>query len=487
MGGGAPTIQRMETPADSVADLKLNSQQQDAVTRMISYIGSKDRDPFILQGYAGTGKTTLVRRLLEEAPVRLNRIALAAPTNRAAKVLANKTGVHTTTVHGLIYKVIREELDYQRERLHLWNTANNFSELADLVIAVDSDVGALWQEHVDLLVESDPHDPRIKDEAYYQEWLEQRRLTTLEFEGISLPDDPAARLDYFLKVQEEKIDFHKGEIRRLLDEDLQVRKKDPKEIIEKFDLIIVDEASMITDQIGKDLASFGVKLILVGDPFQLPPVKAQAFWNRKRPDAHLTKIERQKGPGAGIPLAGQELREGRRIYANESLELTSRASMEDDDWVNADQIVVGMHKTRERICRVMRRILGHDTAHPQPGEKIVSVHNDRVKGIMNGELYKVIESRLTKPDVVRMVLEDPYGKQIRDVDCWISGLEGRAKTDFLPDFHGKFWWGYAITCHQSQGSEWKTVIVCDEWPGADHDRWLYTAITRASLRCTVVR
>jgi exodeoxyribonuclease-5 len=225
----------------------------------------------------------------------------------------------------------------------------------------------------------------------------------------------------------------------------------------------------------------------VGDPFQLPPVKAQPFWGKRRPDAHLTKIERQKGPGAGIPLAGQELREGRRIYANESLEMTSRVNMTEQDWMAADQIVVGMHKTRERICRVMRRMMGYNTPEPQPGEKIVSVHNDRQKGIMNGELYTVIESQVIKPNVCRLTVEDPYGKQIAGVDCWISGLEGREQTEFLPDFVGKFWWGYAITCHQSQGSEWPRVIVCDEWPGSDHDRWLYTAITRAALKVTVVR
>jgi exodeoxyribonuclease-5 len=474
----------MDTPVDSVADLKLNAQQEEAVRRMISYIQGGDRTPFILQGYAGTGKTTLVRRLLETAPVRPGRIALCAPTNRAAKVLANKTGVHTTTIHGLIYKVIREELDYQRERLHIWTEAISFAQLADLIIAVDSDVAVLWQTHHD---EMDPEDPRRTDEAYYQSWLEKQRLTTLEFEGVTLPDDPGARQDYFEQVKDAKIAHHKKEIRELLDADLQVMKKDPKEILEKYDLIIVDEASMVTDQIGRDLASYGVKLILVGDPFQLPPVKAQPYWGRRSPQAHLTKIERQKGPGAGIPLAGQELREGRRIYANDSLEMTSRSRMMDADWMEADQIVVGMHKTRERVCRVMRRMLGHLTPEPQVGEKIVSVHNDRVKGIMNGELYKVLESRVLKPNVARMVLEDPYGRQIRDVDCWISGLEGREKTDFLPDFAGKFWWGYAITCHQSQGSEWKHVIVCDEWPGADHDRWLYTAITRASVKCTVVK
>ena len=475
---------QMEVPVDSVADLRLNPQQAEAVRSMIDYIRSQDKEPFILQGFAGTGKTTLVRKLLEDSPVRLGRMALAAPTNRAAKVLANKTGVHTTTVHGLIYMVAREELDYQRDRLHIWKTANNFSELADLVIAMDSDVGVLWQEHVDTLPDDDP---RRKEEEYFQQWLQKQRLTTLEFEGITLPDDHGARLDYFLKVKEERIEHHKVLIREILDQDLKVRLRMPHEIMAKYDLIIVDEASMITEKIGRDLCSLGVKVILVGDPFQLPPVKAKAFWDGKRPDAYLTKIERQKGPGAGIPLAGERLRNGGRISSNESLTIANRASLSDADFMNADQIVVGMHRTRERICRVMRRMLGHTSEEPQVGEKIVSVYNDRVKGIMNGELYTVKSCALTRPGVVKMTLEDPYGKEIRDVTAWVEGFEGRARTDFLPDHHGKFWWGYAITCHQSQGSEWRHVIVYDEWPGQDHDRWLYTAITRASLHCTVTR
>jgi tRNA A37 threonylcarbamoyladenosine biosynthesis protein TsaE len=160
----------METPVDSVVNLTLNAQQVDAVRSMIDYIRSADKTPYILQGFAGTGKTTLVRKLLEDSPVRVGRLALAAPTNRAAKVLANKTGVHTSTVHGLIYMVAREEIDYQRDRLHIWNTALNFSELADLVIALDSNVGVLWQEHHDTLPEGDP---RRTDEEYYREWLEK--------------------------------------------------------------------------------------------------------------------------------------------------------------------------------------------------------------------------------------------------------------------------------------------------------------------------
>jgi exodeoxyribonuclease-5 len=136
----------------------------------------------------------------------------------------------------------------------------------------------------------------------------------------------------------------------------------------------------------------------------------------------------------------------------------------------------------------VRNKLGHSTAHPQAGEKIVAVFNDKKRGIMNGELYTVRRSELTRSGTVtRMDIEDPYGRVINNVDAWTRGFSGRSQTDFLDDQFGKFWWGYAITCHQSQGSEWKQIIVCDDWPGDGHDRWLYTAITRASHHCDLVR
>lgn len=176
------------------------------------------------------------------------------------------------------------------------------------------------------------------------------------------------------------------------------------------------------------------------------------------------------------------------MTGNDSVILASRNSLSTSEWTAADQIICGTHKTRERICRFVREALGYTTDYPVEGEKVVSVYNDRGKGIMNGELYTVKKSEVIRGgSVVKMTIEDPYGKLIPDVLAWTKGFNGRAATDYLDDTFGKFWFGYAITCHQSQGSEWKTTVVCDDWPGkSEWDRWFYTALTRASLKCTVV-
>jgi exodeoxyribonuclease-5 len=460
--------------------IKFNPQQQAALEDMVRWINDPNRgdEPYLLQGYAGTGKTTLVRQLLEMVTIPLARIALVAPTNRAAKVLGNKTGLHTGTIHKLIYLTVREELEFQRERLQMWSDAKNFTDLADLIIEADeTNLEELFLENGG------------GNDGEFITFVEAHRIKVLKYEGVTLPDDPAQRLSYFNEVRKEALQTHKDNITDLLQEDLKVRKKEPSEVTGKYSLILVDEASMVNETVGADLVSYRVPVILVGDPFQLPPVKAKPYWHGKRAQSVLTRIERQKGTGAGIPLAGERLRQGKAVETNESIKRHKRQSLDNEVYLAADQIISGTHKTREKMCGVVRKLLGHTTAHPQVGEKVVAVYNDRQNGIMNGELY-IVEKVSTRKDGALTVMDirDPYGKVITDVVAWTEGFAGRTKTEYLPSNVGKFWWGYCITCHQSQGSEWKHVVVCDDWPGKDDkDRWVYTAITRASEYCDLIQ
>jgi len=461
----------------------LNDQQKAAVDDAVRWFhsGNARERPYILQGYAGTGKTTLIKILIERLRIRYSEVALTAPTNRAAKVLANKTGLFTSTVHKLIYVTVSEEINFQRERLRIWEESLSFAQLGgELLIQSGQDIR---EEYAQMCAE----DGEPFDEEGFKVFKEGRTETILKFEGIELPDDPGERQKMFDEIKKGKLKQHKDAIIDLMKEDIPVMKKDPLDICLRYKLFLVDETSMVNEIQGRDVISFGVPTILIGDPFQLPPVKAKPYWHNMRADTVLTRIERQKGAGAGIPLAGEKLRKGEQISRNESLTIHPKNSLGDDSWLTTDQIICGTHKTRERLCKFVRKRLGHLTDHPQVGEKVVAVFNDKQRGIMNGELYTVKESELMRSGTVcRMTIEDPYGRVIEKVDAWTRGFAGRSATDFLDDQYGKFWWGYAITCHQSQGSEWKNIIVCDDWPGDSHDRWLYTAITRAALKCDLV-
>ena len=58
-------------------------------------------------------------------------------------------------------------------------------------------------------------------------------------------------------------------------------------------LIIIDECSMVDAELGRDLMSFGVPVLVLGDPAQLPPIQGGGYFTEAEPDAMLTEVHRQ--------------------------------------------------------------------------------------------------------------------------------------------------------------------------------------------------
>ena len=81
--------------------MELTRQQQTVFDRIKEFMDS-DASVFILRGYAGTGKTTMVR-VIAEYLAQSRDVLLMAPTGRAARVLTAKTGREAVTIHKAIY------------------------------------------------------------------------------------------------------------------------------------------------------------------------------------------------------------------------------------------------------------------------------------------------------------------------------------------------------------------------------------------------
>lgn len=79
----------------------LNPDQEKVIQNLENFLESKD-SVFILKGYAGTGKTTLIKGLIDALKVENKKFVLCAPTGRASKILRNKTG-YGKTIHSTIY------------------------------------------------------------------------------------------------------------------------------------------------------------------------------------------------------------------------------------------------------------------------------------------------------------------------------------------------------------------------------------------------
>ena len=102
--------------------LTLTPSQRAAMDKFNEFIADKDAKVFILKGYAGTGKTTLVTKIIEKLEQDCCSFSLLASTGRAAKILANTTQRDTRTVHSKIYRYndLSQDLDKLSENKDLY-------------------------------------------------------------------------------------------------------------------------------------------------------------------------------------------------------------------------------------------------------------------------------------------------------------------------------------------------------------------------------
>ncbi len=255
-------------------------------------------------------------------------------------------------------------------------------------------------------------------------------------------------------------------------------------------LVVIDECSMVDAQMGHDLLLFGVPVIALGDPAQLPPVRGGGFFTDAQPDFMLTQIHRQAEDNPIVQLAtavrsGSPLSPG-RYGASEVLHKGTRLRPYAE---KADQIIVGRNATRQKINASFRHyVLGHTTPLPQSGERLVCLRNNHKLGILNGELFTVVESTSHTESEVFLSLNSDEGQP---VTCTASAhpFLGQEAPWWSAGKLESFDYGYALTCHKSQGSQWERVLVVDESAsfGVAANSWLYTAITRASKQLTIIQ
>ena len=262
------------------------------------------------------------------------------------------------------------------------------------------------------------------------------------------------------------------------------------------DYFLVDEASMIGLELWEDLQSFHRPIIAVGDPGQLPPVSKLDVNLMIDPDILLTEIHRQDRDSGIVQLA-TEIRKGGHDFASKRLParegpdavVTDKRATWDDE--SLEVLVCGLNKTRVRLNDKVRARQGR-TGLPVAGERIICLSNDRKLGVFNGLMGTLMEPWKKKIAVGSVEFahvavhwdgeDEPRPTTISDVSL---GQRDSADADTLKMHRARAVvcdYGYAITCHKSQGSQWDRVgvinqSVSDAW---EQDRWLYTAVTRAS-------
>ncbi len=264
----------------------------------------------------------------------------------------------------------------------------------------------------------------------------------------------------------------------------------------KAALIVIDECSMVDEQLGKDLMSFGTPILVLGDPGQLPPVSGGGFFTEQEPDYLLTEIHRQARDNPIITLAMQ-VREGRELMYGDygTAKVISKNEVTQDLVLGADQVLVGTNKTRRRYNKRLRELKGFNVDFPQAGDKLVCLRNDQVKGLLNGSLWQVMTSsrETVKPGINLLIKpeDDDMNRGAAKIKLLKAAFED-IETEIpwaTRKRYDEFDFGYALTVHKAQGSQWNDVVLFDEsWAFRDtRERWLYTAVTRAAETLTIVR
>jgi exodeoxyribonuclease-5 len=260
----------------------------------------------------------------------------------------------------------------------------------------------------------------------------------------------------------------------------------------KAALIIIDECSMVDEELGRDLLSFGKKVLVLGDPAQLPPVKGGGFFTEAEPDAMLTEVHRQAADNPIVRLS-MIIREGGRldygVYGE--TQVVRRDGLDPSLVTGADQVLVGLNRTRRAYNARLRQLRGFAGALPQTGEKLVCLRNNRKKGLLNGALFTVKSAGAVRRGKVRLLVEaeEAAGKlqRVGVLPQFFEGGDAEIPYAQRKD-SDEFDYGYALTVHKAQGSQWDNVALFDEsFAFREHRaRWLYTGVTRAAQRLTVV-
>ncbi|MET4127963.1 AAA family ATPase [Roseovarius sp. MBR-6] len=401
---------------------------------------------FRLFGYAGSGKSTVLKFALDDlglAPHRSARDGTCVPgvvtatfTGKAALVLTRK-GTSARTIHSLIYSVIESTEE----------------EVAAAAVKVQE-------------AEAAARKLTGFDRTAAEAGIEAMR------QALSAMKHPR----FALNPQSDAADAR---------------------------LIVLDEVSMVGEEMARDLMSFGKPILVLGDPGQLPPIKGEGAFTRDAPDVMLTEIHRQAAESAIIRLATMA-RMGEPIGFGTYDAFVAKLRKGDitpDQALRGGQLICGLNATRLQLNNAMRAAAGLGGTYLPTGaaEKIICLKNQNDLGLING-MFLTLEGIVDEGSLhFSAIVHDEDGRRVGPLDR--DGRPGRLRVykghfeDHVandPKRHDRDWkdkrllteatFGWAITAHKAQGSQWENVIVWDDGLGRtdlDRRRWLYTAITRA--------
>jgi exodeoxyribonuclease-5 len=274
----------------------------------------------------------------------------------------------------------------------------------------------------------------------------------------------------------------------------------------KYNMIIVDEASMVSRELWEDLLSFKLPILAIGDHGQLSPI-GSSFSLMKTPDFKLTEIHRQAKGNPIIEVSILAREEGKipikdfgmGVKKLDRYDATSGQDVEEMIYGYSDDLMIltGYNHTRIKLNTTVRNFRDLESGEPVNGDKVICLKNNWNKGIYNGMMGTVSKAKKMNGSLIgssvyeaEIVLDDGsvYSGMI-SADQFNSNNKPFDNKDYDKSLD-YFDFGYALTVHKAQGSQANKVLLFEErnkhMDDEEWSRWLYTGVTRAEEYLTVV-
>ena len=463
---------------DKQNKVNLSKDQEKVFSRLLDFIESKTQKVFILCGYAGTGKTTMMRHLIDELRKRNEMFSLHASTGRAAKILSNITGVNATTVHSLLYKFsdFNQNLDEVEKDVKM-------EKNGQLLLTFEMSVATSREKNVTKFY--------IVDEASMISDIEDVNPSQAVFGSGRLLHDLLS-YDCFGKF------IFVGDIAQL------------PPVKSSFSPALSVEYINNTYHVNTVYAEL-TKIMRQGDDNDL--IKSASKIRQMFVHPPLTKWGK-------FPMRNYshiKLRSSQVELLNDYIEDIRR------NGYRQATMIARSNSQCSILTRTIRPSLGFASPYLCVGDLLMITQNNLISGLMNGDMVKVVQigSRVQKAGLTflqveveelftnlrysQLLIEEiVYGLQTnlmqsqqqrlfldfyyRMKDKGIAQSTKSFKDQMMKDEYLnalRAVYGYVLTCHKAQGGEWENVYLDIPRntafnPNANTYQWLYTAMTRAS-------
>ncbi len=462
----------------------LTKHQQYAFNKLMRFALNKNLTVFILKGYAGTGKTTMMKQFIGELRKREIRFQLLASTGRAAKILSNATCCEAKTVHSQIYTF--QDLNQDLEKVEQQQKEKGVDESGNLFINFELTHADCEEETIYIVDESSMISDQRDNNTTQAVFGSGRLLADLmaydpigkfifvgdacQLPPVSQPESPALSAQYF----KDEFDIYPDQtelteiIRQSAGNDIVVSAQKMRYLYQnpqpwkwaKFpfkgyrNIHVLDSHTELLRRYMADIRAHGYNY-------------ATILCDSNRQCQQLTEILR---PAFGI--ASMELSHNDLLLVTQNNYISGL--------MNGDLMVVEGTGLKERRAGL-------------------TFQHVKVKELVTGKTYSQLlitdivyqnQTNLSQAQQKELFLDYYYRMKSRDIKQKSKEFKDGMMTDpYLNALRAVY--GYALTCHKAQGGEWEHVYLDIPRNFASKGKpfvyqWIYTAMTRAEKELYVV-